>query len=66
MSENKQAILARLYEQYLQENINLRERVAALEVRIAELEAEDETGESADGDVEWSPRRADSTDASAS
>lgn len=52
MSENKQAILARLYEQYLQENINLRERVAALEVRVAELEADDETGESADGDVE--------------
>ena len=52
MSDNKQAILARLYEQYLQENINLRERVAALEVRVAELEAEDETSEGADGDVE--------------
>ena len=45
MSDNKQAILARLYEKYLQENIGLREQVAALEVRVAELE-----GNSADGD----------------
>ena len=52
MSENKQAILARLYEQYLQENINLRERVAALEVRVAELEADGEASESADGESE--------------
>ena len=52
MGDNKQAILARLYEKYLQENIGLREQVAALEVRVAELEAEDETGESSDGDVE--------------
>ena len=50
MSENKQAILARLYEQYLQENINLRERVAALEVRVAELEENSaEIDEQADG-----------------
>lgn len=47
MSENKQAILARLYEKYLQENIGLREQVAALEVRVAELEA-DATGEGDD------------------
>ena len=50
MSENKQAILARLYEQYLQENINLREHVAALEVRVAELEENSaESDEQADG-----------------
>ena len=52
MGDNKQAVLTRLYEKYLQENINLREQVAALEVRVAELEAEDETGESADGESE--------------
>lgn len=52
MSDNKQAVLTRLYEKYLQENIGLREQVAALEVRVAELEADGETGESADGESE--------------
>ena len=52
MSDNKQAVLTRLYEKYLQENIGLREQVAALEVRVAELEADGEASESADGDVE--------------